>query len=221
MTIEHVIQQGESVVGLSERYGFFARTIWDHPRNAELKKKRKDMNVLMPGDVVFIPDLVEKQVAAATGRRHRFRRKGVPAVFRLQVFDFETPRASQDYTFTVDGRAVEGKTDDRGVLEEYVPPNARAAELVIGPDRHTVSLRFGFLDPMDEPSGVKKRLSNLGYDPGASDGPIDDRARAALRAFQRRFKLPVTGEPDDATLKKLEEMHDTRSAFPDDEHGRR
>lgn len=46
MPTRHVIQQGESVVALSERYGLFVETIWNHADNAELKRKRKDMNVL-------------------------------------------------------------------------------------------------------------------------------------------------------------------------------
>jgi hypothetical protein len=214
MPKRHVIQQGESVVSLSERYGLFVETIWQHADNADLKKKRKDMNVLFPGDVLVIPDKQPKELPGETGKRHTFRRKGIPAIFRLQVFDFEEPRANQDYQLTVDGRTYLGTTDEEGILIEYLPARARRGELRIGPDDFRVALEFGEMDPIDELSGVQKRLRNLGYACGAPDGRPSAATRAALAAFQRRFGLPETGEPDKDTLAKLETIHDMPSEFP-------
>src|SRR5947209_1300822 len=112
MPINHKIEEGESVISLSEEYGFFANTIWNDPDNAELKKSRRHMNILMPGDVVVIRDLRLKQVDKPTAQQHVFRRKGVPAVYRLQLFDLEQPRAREKYRLTVDGNLYEGRTDD-------------------------------------------------------------------------------------------------------------
>ena len=41
MPIKHTIEQGETTVSLSEKYGLFAQTIWDHADNAELKRSAR------------------------------------------------------------------------------------------------------------------------------------------------------------------------------------
>src|SRR2546421_5458061 len=108
MPIRHEIREGESVISLSELHGLFADTIWNHPENAELKEKRKHMNILMPGDILVIPDKQPKEVSRPTDNVHKFQRKGIPALFRLQIFDIEEPRANQNYTLDVDGQHYEG-----------------------------------------------------------------------------------------------------------------
>ena len=216
MPIRHVIKQGESVISLSEIHGLFADTIWNDPANAELKARRKDMNVLMPGDVLVIPDKRLKEVRRETNNVHKFQRKGIPAIFRLQLFEIEEPRANQKFTLEVDGQRFEGQTDSRGVLEQAVPANSKKGVLIIGPDELRLELDFGHLDPINEISGVKKRLNNMGYDCGAPTGEMNDELRSQLKKFQKRFELEETGEADAETIKKLEELHDNPKEFPAD-----
>lgn len=217
MPIQHVIKPGESTIGLSEQHGFFAATIWEHPDNAALKEQRKDMNILLPGDVLVIPDKREKSVSKPGEKRHRFRRKGVPAQFRLQLFDIEKPRANQDYQLDVDGRLIKGKTDGDGVLLEFVPPGAREGLLTIGPDRFELIIQFSQLDPVGEVIGVQKRLNNLGFHCGEPDGELNEATEDALADFQERFGLEVTGEIDDSTREKLDELHTKSRKLPPDE----
>ena len=125
MPINHTVCQGDSVISLSETHGLFAVTIWNDPGNAGLRQKRTDMNVLMPGDVVVIPDKRPRLEKRPTGQTHRFRRKGIPAIFRFQIFDMHIPRANQHYTLTVDGVELKGTTDGSGILEEYIPAQAK------------------------------------------------------------------------------------------------
>ncbi len=214
MPIRHTIAPGDTTIGLSEKHGLFAGTIWDDPANAELKQKRKDMNVLMPGDVLVIPDKRIKEVSKASDQKYKFKRKGIPAKFRMQVFECETPRANQQYRLIVDGVRLGGKTDGNGVLETYISPVARHGELIVGPDEFRLEIDFGHLDPIDEISGVQMRLNNLGYGCGEPNGEMNDQLRAALREFQQRFQLPATGELNDQTRKKLEQVHDASSSFP-------
>ncbi len=214
MPIRHTIQEGDSIIGLADEHGLFAQTIWDDGANAELKKKRQDMNVLMPGDVVVIPDKQPKDVTKPDKKRHKFKRKGIPAVFRIQVFDVEEPRANQDYTLDVDGTLLRGKTDGNGMLQEFVPPNARQGKLVVGPDHWELLIQFGHLDPHNETSGVQKRLNNMGYDCGEPDGELNPQTRQALSQFQARVGLKATGNPDQGTLDKLKELHDNVGKFP-------
>lgn len=214
MSIEHVTESGESVTSLAAQYGFFASTIWDFPANAGLRERRSNMDTLRPGDVVMIPNKAKKVEACVTEARHRFVRRGIPAVFRLQLFDEDKPRANQKYQLDIDGKLFPGTTDDEGVLRVNLPPASRVGQVVIGPDRMVVALRFGELDPIEETAGVQKRLNNLGFECGEADGEMNARTAGAIREFQHRFGLETSGELDSATRKKLGEAHDTNSEFP-------
>ena len=54
-----------------------------------------------------------------------------------------------------------------------------------------------------EVEAVQQALVERGYDPGKVDGAMGRRTRGALRAFQRSFGLPDTGEIDHATVTAL------------------
>jgi hypothetical protein len=214
MPKQHIVQQGDTTISLSEQFGLFALTIWNDPANASLREQRGDMNVLLPGDVLTIPDLRQKIEDCNTNARHVFRRKGIPALLRMQIFDYEEPRVNQAYTLTIDGKEITGTTNAKGILEEYVPAQATSGELIIGEDKYRMLLDFGHLDPLTEVSGVQKRLNNMGYDCGEPNGELNDRTRQALAELQSRFDLPITGEINDATRKKIGEMHDAAYDFP-------
>ena len=79
------IRAGQCLTSIADARGLFWQTIWNHAGNAELKRLRKDPNILKPGDVVFVPDRQRKQEAGATEQRHRFRLKGVPVKLRLRL----------------------------------------------------------------------------------------------------------------------------------------
>ncbi len=57
MAKRHTIKQGESLANIATTYSFGNwRTIYDHPENAALRKKRGAPNQLRAGDVLFIPE---------------------------------------------------------------------------------------------------------------------------------------------------------------------
>ena len=56
-------------------------------------------------------------------------------------------------------------------------------------------------------SAFSSDISALGFTCGSEDGELNDATKAALAAFQARYKLNATGEPDDATKAKLKELH--------------
>ncbi|HEY0081099.1 MAG TPA: peptidoglycan-binding domain-containing protein [Pyrinomonadaceae bacterium] len=214
MPLTFEIKDGDSVIKLSVKYGLFCETIWNHPDNAELRRKRKDMNTLLPGDILFIPDIRPKDVPADTGKLHRYRRKGVPANFSIQIYQNEQPYAHQDYKLVVDGVPYTGMSDTMGIVSKWIPPTAVEGVLHIGPDNYKILLRFGYLDPINEIIGVQKRLYNIGFHPGELDNLMGLKTRQALLDFQKRFDLSETGEADEETRSRLEEIHDEVNLFP-------
>jgi putative peptidoglycan binding protein len=194
MAKRHVVQAGECIDSIGELYGFFPDTLWDHPDNAELRKLRVNRNVLLEGDVVAIPDKRQREEKAPVGRSTTFKRKGVPSVLSLRLLDGDKPRAGLEYEMVIDGKAHPGKTDANGWLEEWVPPNAKRAKLVIS-DRESYDIQIGRMDPVDTESGLRGRLENLGYlDPANKD---EASVAAAISRFQRARGLKETGEVSD------------------------
>lgn len=55
----------------------------------------------------------------------------------------------------------------------------------------------------DKVAVAQQRLSDLGFEPGAIDGLMGPRTRAAVRKFQREHALKPSGRLDAATLKAL------------------
>ncbi|MEW5854310.1 MAG: peptidoglycan-binding protein [Myxococcota bacterium] len=70
---------------------------------------------------------------------------------------------------------------------------------------------------------VQLKLRAAGYDPKHTDGKFDERTEGALKAFQRRSKLPVTGRVDEATWNKLgkAEIYSTKAGAPAQREGER
>src|SRR5512139_715846 len=108
---KHIISQGESVPSVAKDNGFFWQTLWNHGENAELKAKRKDPNILFEGDELHVPELELRWETRATEAKHRFKRKGDPVKFKLQLLLFGKPRANEDYSLHLDTGIFRGKTD--------------------------------------------------------------------------------------------------------------
>lgn len=53
---------------------------------------------------------------------------------------------------------------------------------------------------------IQKGLSNLAYADIVVDGVAGDQTRAAIRHFEKHYRLPQTGEPNSKVLKKLKEI---------------
>jgi membrane-bound lytic murein transglycosylase B len=56
----------------------------------------------------------------------------------------------------------------------------------------------------DQIRQVQERLKAEGVDPGPADGVMHPQTEAALRQYQQRHGLSVSGAPDEATLKQLQ-----------------
>ena len=205
----HKIGQGECLAVLAKQYGFTDyHAIWDDPKNAQLKSKRQNPNILAPGDILFIPDKKDKEESRGTSQAHSFQVGDAAVKFRTIIKDAkDRPLANAKYTLTLPGQMFTGVTGSNGLLEHPLPLDAETGTLALTDLGITWTLNFGHLDPVDTIQGVQGRLKSLGYDPGAVDGTENDGLTAALKAFQKAHSLPVDGACDSATKAKLQEKH--------------
>lgn len=209
MAINYQVKQGDCISSIAFEHGFFADTIWNHPNNAELKEKRKDLNILMPGDVVFVPDKQLKEVSEPTNQVHKFRVKNTPAKFDLVLNYYGEPLKNQPYTLEVDGKKSDGQTDGEGKITITIQPDAKEGKLFVGEDEKQIMyvLNLGKLDPIDEIKGFKKRLQNLGYEVGKIDNEISEVFKNAISLFETENKIEPTGEINETNKNKLKELY--------------
>lgn len=208
-----VVIKGECVNSIAAAEGYAADTVWNHPSNRALKEARGNPNTLLPGDRLTLPPKDEGTRACATGRRHRFRLRGIPEKLRIEFHDDNGPRAGLDYTLIVDDQALTGTTDARGTVEQWIPPQAKTGEIRLrraGPEpwqeeEEVYPLDLGHLEPVGSETGARARLVNLGH-LDAIDSERE-RYRDALAAFQRLHDLDVTRLLDQRTQSKLLELH--------------
>jgi len=232
---EYLVRQGDCISSIASKHGLFWETVWNDAKNGKLKNERKDPNVLLPGDIVYVPNKELKQQPISSNQKHRFRKKGVPAKLRLRLMQEpeppgatvadedgdeaqapestpqeDEPRANVPYILEIEGVQVEGKTDSQGYIEHSMPPDAKVGKLIVEPatpNEIVIPLKLGTLNPISEITGVKQRLNNLGFDCGDKDDSITAGFKAALKVFQENHSLDMTGELDQATRDKVREVH--------------
>ncbi len=65
----------------------------------------------------------------------------------------------------------------------------------------------GSVRPIALLKGVQGRLRNMGYYHGPIDGQDSEQLQDAVREFQARFHLPLTGEATPQTIDAIESAH--------------
>lgn len=214
----HTVKQGEYLSKISRQYGFADwKTIWDDAQNVDLKKKRQNPNVLYPGDKLVIPDREQKEVPASTEERHKFQVKRNKLKLCLVLEDiYEKPIANTKCELILDGKPFNLTTDGKGKIEKEIMIGAEVGFLIIKNQETALPeavlpLRIGHLDPVEEESGQKARLNNLGYFASTFEGneEADNRQMflSAIEEFQCDHGLTVDGICGPQTQAKLKDIH--------------
>jgi hypothetical protein len=219
MSKKHVVCQGEHLAGIAGQYGLHDfRIIWNHPDNAELKKKRLDPGVLYPGDIVSIPDLETGTYDRATEQRHSFvlSRTGLTLCLKLERALYQ-PIGDTPCELSLEQGRFDLVTDPDGTLSHPISDSANQAALLVKENINVngdpvlfetgMNIRIGHLDPVEEASGQVARLSNLGYYRASIDKIDNDELVSAIEEFQCDNGLPLTGVCDGVTQAKLREVH--------------
>jgi hypothetical protein len=210
-TTPYKVQNGDCLESIAQKHGFFHETLWNLDENAGLKRQRKDPNILLPGDIVYIPEVDPAKMSRANDQRHTFRRKGVPSKFHMRFMRHGKPRANIPYLVRIDGRDTRGKTDKGGWVHATMTPQATEALVQLWPESDQPPEEYvfalGSLDPIDTVTGQKSRLASLGRFGGAITPDKTQDFKDAIAAYQEARGLSVTGTADTATQNKLKEEH--------------
>lgn len=207
MATYHTVQQGEHVSRIAGKYGFNTfRVIWERPENKDLRDRRQNPNVLLPGDRLFIPDKQIKREGRPTGQRHRFKVSVEKLNLRLVVRDLDSnPITNAPCELKVEGQTYQLTTNGAGMIEQLIPKTAESGQLKIRDIQ--IPIKIGHLDPVDVVAGWRARLNNLGYNAGASEDINDPQMRSAVEEFQCDYELTVDGVCGPQTQAKLKEVH--------------
>ncbi len=210
----YVIRQGDYLTKLAHTKGFDAEAIWNDAKNEDLKNKRKDPQQLQPGDILYISDGSTPKLPVTVGSSNDYvaRIPKVPVLLRLQIGG-EILEKEPFIILGVGPKPIEGATDEHGYLKTEVGVNVREIEVRLPARDRTLRVRVGNMDPLNELSGLQKRLTHLGFYQPSYAGTENYEAcdpkqiMAALAAFQSAQKLPATGKLDEDTAKALVAAH--------------
>ncbi len=208
--MQYVVVQGDCLSSIAYRFGFKWQQLWDDAQNGDLRKRRKDPNILYVGDVVYIPEVTPREETRPTNATHRFQITMELAKVRMRLMYASEPRAGEIWEFLVDGKSVHhGTIDDDGFLEFTIPPDAPGGLLRVGDpeEAEEYQVNLGHLDPIDTIEGIQERLINLGFIVGKVDGVIGDLTRGAISLFQMQKNLDIDGIAGPVTKARLLKVH--------------
>ena len=208
MPTYYKVAQGDYLSKIAFKYGFSdAQTIWSDPHNGQLQKKRKSPQILLPGDLVYIPDRTAKQSSAVTAKTHHYTTRKSLTILRVALKDWDgEPLVNCSCLLKIEDRDYQLATDDAGMLEAEIPTAAAVGRLVVDDYNEEIQLKIGCLDPSSEETGWKGRLCNLGYCTGEEEED-PDALEAAVEEFQCNAGLDVNGVCGPETIAQLENAH--------------
>jgi hypothetical protein len=165
----YVIRQGDTLAKLAYKFGFDADTVWNDPKNADLRKIRSNPDILWPSDILYIPDQVGKTpdtTTLTTGAVNSFVSDAPTKTIahKFQASDAST-YASKAFVVQELEHLTGLQTTADGVATFPVPVTLDRATIVLTDTGETWSLSIGGLDPINTLSGIFQRLQNLGYIP--------------------------------------------------------
>jgi len=200
-TSAYIVKQGDHLARIAHRFGVAAQELWDHPRNEDLRRPRLNPSVLVPGDVLHVPDPASPVAPLDSGAANTYVAEVPEVTVEVHLLDHDhQPLKKRAYRLCGLGEPQDGLTGEDGLVSFQAPVFAHEVDLFV--EGYDVKLRLfiGHLHCASVPSGIVQRLGNLGHyrDPAADwpgSLPLDREVlsawreaalQAALAAFQRQ-----------------------------------
>ncbi len=204
---QYIVKRGDNLSRIARAHGLKGwKKLWDDPKNEPLRKKRKDPNILRPGDIVMVPGkTVQEAVRAVDGVCKLRVAPPESIVLRVVLQDHnQLPFVDEPYRAEpVPGGGsfapCEGVTDASGIAKLKLPPHVREVRVALTKR----GLAWNFLVsglPLDPDAGqgdamslatpediyaTQLALNALGFPCGKPSGVVDARTRDALSLFLR------------------------------------
>lgn len=208
----YVVKQGDYLARIAFARGFDADKVWADPKNAELRALRKSPDILYPGDILHVPDAAPQGLPLNSGTTNSYCLSIPKVTLSVRFVIGEAPLASETFVIHGLGAPQSGTTDKNGSITIAAPVRVREVTVAFPNRGVQYPVRIGEMDPIEESSGVRKRLEHLGYCApfdGESEEDAEDTIRFAIKAFQTAKSLPATGVMDAATTSELLAAHDS------------
>jgi Putative peptidoglycan binding domain len=202
----YVVRQGEYLQQIAHRMGFDADAVWNAPENEALRKERSHPNILAACDILYVPEpKPPRSFKLEVGAVNTFVADTPKVTVSVKLAIDGKPCANEPYTVTDGGLPASGTTGGDGLVSFSVPITTAKVTVVLASKSIHYPVLIGHLDPIATDSGIRQRLSHLGFLRGGADS--GDPVATAISQFQATQALPVTGEIDDATRDALAAAH--------------
>ncbi len=219
MAQTYIAQKNDDMESIAKKFGFGDyKVIYNHPNNAELKRNRPKPNLLCVGDRVYIPNLDLGEESCGTEQKHLFELKRPKVKLRIVLKDDKgKPFSDKRFELKLGERLIEGNTDGKGFFEQEIPADSKKGKLKLFTEDEKLKvlswdLSIGELEPVDTNLGVQARLLNLGFYYGSLDGKVEsNKTKDAIKSYQSKNSMTVTGSVDDALRGRLRDAHDKKS----------
>ena len=225
-------QPGDHLSAIASKFGLLDyHTIWNHPKNAALKSKRKFPGVLFPGDTLFIPDKQDSPASRGTDQRHQFviKRQAVKLTLVLDTVD-QSPVDSAPTRLLQESVRIEKTTDGSGKVQFDLTQTGGSPALQVGGDKVTGGLwRIPLViaelfdlaqEPFDAADAKKAdlqkgawrdRFNNMGYYAGY-EAKDEEHFRWAVEEFQCDHVYPgdpkqINGQCDAKTRDTMQKVY--------------
>lgn len=215
----YIVRQGDYLTEIASVVGGNEADIWEATQNQSLRDAGRTRSLLAPGDVLYVPDEPRAAIPLVQGGDNRLTGVVPRTTVELRFEDADGPCAG--WACRIEGPFGEPRevaTGPGGELSVEVSVTVRAFDVVIDRVGARVRVQVGALDPVEESSGVRDRLANLGLCAArgdlSGDGVLgglgfrlsEDDAGAALEEGWKRFRERYGGSGEGSPEERIDAL---------------